>query len=71
MLRNLKIRFLKKSENMYIGNMNIVNTKKSLASEPLEREDVQNLLLKMEEIKDAIVESIENANEAIVDTVRL
>ena len=70
MLRNLKIRFLKKSENMYIGNMNIVITKTSLASEPLEREDVQNLLLKMEEIKDAIVESIENANEAIVETAK-
>ena len=70
MLRNLKIRFLKKSENMYIGNMNIVNTKKSLASEPLEREDVQNLLLKMEEIKDAIVETIESANEAIVETAK-
>ena len=50
--------------------MNIVITKKSLASEPLEREDVQNLLLKMEEIKDAIVESIENANEAIVETAK-
>ena len=70
MLRNLKIRFLKKSENMHIGNMNIVNTKKSLASEPLEREDVQNLLLKMEEIKDAIVETIESANEAIVETAK-
>ena len=50
--------------------MNIVNTKKSLASEPLEREDVQNLLLKMEEIKDAIVETIESANEAIVETAK-
>ena len=55
---------------MYIGNMNIVNTKNSLAYEPLKRKDVQNLLLKMEEIKDAIVESIENANEAIVETAK-
>ena len=50
--------------------MNIVITKKSLASEPLEREDVQNLLLKMEEIKDALVETIESANEAIVETAK-
>ena len=55
---------------MYIGNMNIVNTKHSLAYEPLKRKDVQNLLLKMKEIKDAIVESIENANEAIVETAK-
>ena len=50
--------------------MNIVNTNNSLAYEPLKRKDVQNLLLKMEEIKDAIVESIENANEAIVETAK-
>ena len=36
----------------------------------MEREDVQNLLLKMEEIKDAIVETIESANEAIVETAK-
>ena len=33
---------LKKSENMYIENMNIVNTNNSLAYEPLKKKDVQN-----------------------------
>ena len=39
----------------------------SIASEPLKRKDVQNLLFKMEDIKEAIVETLEDVN--LVKTV--
>ena len=40
----------------------------SFATEPLKRKDVQNLLFKMENITEAIVETLEEVNEVIVET---
>ena len=40
----------------------------SFATEPLKRKDVQNLLFKMENITEAIVETLEEVNEVSVET---
>ena len=40
----------------------------SIASEPLKRKDVKKLLLKMEDVKEAIVETLEDVTEVIVET---
>ena len=40
----------------------------SITSGPLKRKDVQNLFFKMEDIKDAIVETLEDVNVVIVET---
>ena len=40
----------------------------SFATEPLKRKDVQNLLFKMENMKETIVETLEEVNEVIVET---
>ena len=40
----------------------------SFATEPLKRKDVQNLLFKMENMKETIVETLEEVNEVSVET---
>ena len=39
-----------------------------VAAEPWKRKDVQNLLFKMEDVAEAIVETLENVNEVIMET---